>query len=378
MWSSAFCAAADLVEAGRMGRGVGGRARHLHWLSIADISCFCSLSFCHFHTSKNMIPQDVRERQEKHECLYAHGFTVKLLSGIESNEIVWRVKDLMQFKMSPHLFTVDLNRLRRFWISTQGSKPLASPGHPGIHLVAEVISALVFKWWTPVFWKNKKMFTGPSLEPSLKISEYWQARLFRTPTFAWANTVWWLPFCYWVHFLEGKSWVTRESGKEKSLLRAVHVPLFSLSPTREVHGVEDTILMGNSLALWSLGEYLSPYPVITLKIGLQNSSYSDSEAEKLTSLCVYTFCAKTRKRGLSMARCFMRPLVRNDPDPGSQALPHAGGSGLSLHGICSQGQMQNAVSGPAELSQRVQRTSCLMLPWVFRVNVHLCLGKSRK
>lgn len=79
-----------------------------------------------------------------------------------------------------------------------------------------------------------------------------------------------------------------------------------------------------------------------------------------------------------MARCFMRPLIRNDPDPGSQALPHAGGSGLSLHGICSQGQMQNAVSGPAELSQRVQRTSCLMLPWVFRVNVHLCLGKSRK
>lgn len=124
-----------------------------------------------------------------------------------------------------------------------------------------------------------------------------------------------------------------------------------LSPTREVHGVEDTVLMGNSLALWSLGEYLLLDPVITLKLGLQNSSYSDSEAEKLTSLCVYTFCAKTRGRGLPMARCFMRPRVRNDPDPGSQALPHAGGSGLSMHGICSQGQMQNTVRGPAELSQ---------------------------
>lgn len=35
-----------------------------------------------------MIPQDVRERQEKYECLYAYDFTVKLLSGIESIEIV--------------------------------------------------------------------------------------------------------------------------------------------------------------------------------------------------------------------------------------------------------------------------------------------------
>lgn len=124
-----------------------------------------------------------------------------------------------------------------------------------------------------------------------------------------------------------------------------------LSSTREVHGIEDTVLMGNSLALWSLGKYLLLYPIITLKLGLQSSSDSDSEAEKLTSLCVYTFCAKTRGRGLPMARCFMWPLVRNDPDPGSQALIHAGGSGLSVHGICSQGQMPNTVIGPAALSQ---------------------------
>lgn len=38
MWLPAFCVAVELVEAGRMGWGVGGQARRLHWLGVPNIS----------------------------------------------------------------------------------------------------------------------------------------------------------------------------------------------------------------------------------------------------------------------------------------------------------------------------------------------------
>lgn len=153
-----------------------------------------------------------------------------------------------------------------------GSKPLASPGHPGFHLVAEVISALVFKWWTPVFWKNKKYVSWAQFGAISQNIRVLASKAVKDTSLCLSKHRTMATILLLSSFLEGKSWVTRESGKEKSLLRAVHAPLVSLSPTRQVHGVEDTILMENSLALWSLGEYLSLYPVITLKLGFQNSS----------------------------------------------------------------------------------------------------------
>lgn len=88
MGSSAFCVAVELVkQAGWGGESEGGPGAHTGSVFPAS-RAICSLSFRHFHTSKDMIPQDVRERQERHECLYAYDFTVKLLFSIESTEIV--------------------------------------------------------------------------------------------------------------------------------------------------------------------------------------------------------------------------------------------------------------------------------------------------
>lgn len=88
MGSSAFCVAVELVkQAGWGGESEGRPGAHTGSVFPAS-RAICSLPFRHFHTSKDMIPQDVRERHERHERLYAYDFTVKLLFSIESTEIV--------------------------------------------------------------------------------------------------------------------------------------------------------------------------------------------------------------------------------------------------------------------------------------------------